>query len=63
MPANQFPPIQPTPLKGTLKKEDVIRAVDAAKAKRLKEEAERAEVITTWLERNPVTWGTSPSLS
>lgn len=42
MPANQFPPIQPTPLKGTLKKEDIIRAVDAAKAKRLKEEAERS---------------------
>jgi hypothetical protein len=37
-----FPPILPTPLKGTLKREDIIRAVEVAKAKRLKEDAEKA---------------------
>lgn len=42
MHVNQFPLIQPTPLKGKLKKEDIIRAVDAAIAARLKAEAERA---------------------
>jgi hypothetical protein len=35
-----FPPILPTPLKGTLKKEDIIRAVEVARAKRLKKEEE-----------------------
>lgn len=39
MSAKQFPPIKPTPLKGTLKKQDIIRAVDAAIAARLKAEA------------------------
>lgn len=38
----EWPPIQPTPLKGTLKKEDIIRAIEAARAKRLKEDAEKA---------------------
>ncbi len=42
MSATRFPPIQPTPLKGTLKKEDIIRAVEVAKAKRLEEDAEKA---------------------
>ena len=42
MRANQWPPIQPTPLRGKLKKEDIIRAVEAAKAKRLKADAEKA---------------------
>ena len=42
MPANQWPPIQPTPLKGKLKKEDIIRAVEKVKAARLKAEAEKA---------------------
>lgn len=41
MAAKQYPPILPTPLKGTLKKEDIIRAVKAAKEARLKEEAEK----------------------
>lgn len=40
MRTDQLPPIQPTPLKGTLKKEDIIRAVEVAKAKRLKREEE-----------------------
>ena len=38
----EFPPILPTPLKGTLKKEDIIRAVDKVIAARLKREAEAA---------------------
>lgn len=42
MPKREYPTIKPTPLKGKLKKEDIIRAVEAAKAKRLKEEAEKA---------------------
>jgi hypothetical protein len=42
MPRVEWPPIQPTPVKGTLKKEDIIRAVEAVKAKRLKEDAEKA---------------------
>jgi hypothetical protein len=37
---DKLPPILPTPLKGTLKKEDIIRAVEKAKAKRLKKEEE-----------------------
>lgn len=42
MPTYEWPPILPTPLKGTLKKEDIIRAVEVAKAKRLREDAEKA---------------------
>jgi hypothetical protein len=40
VPANQFPAVKPTPLKGKLKKKDIVRAVDAAIAARLKAEAQ-----------------------
>lgn len=36
MSSKRYPPILPTPLKGKLKKEDIVRAVDAARAARLK---------------------------
>ncbi len=39
MPAKQYPPILPTPLKGKLKDEDILRAVRTAIAARLKAEA------------------------
>lgn len=41
MAAKQYPTIKPTPLKGKLKKEDIVRAVRAARAARLKAEAEK----------------------
>ncbi len=40
MAAKQYPTIRPTPLKGKLKKEDIIRAVDAARAARLEKARE-----------------------
>lgn len=44
MRAKQYPTVQPTPLKGKFKKEDLVRAVDAARAARLKKaEEERSK--------------------
>lgn len=39
MAAKEYPTIKPTPLKGTLKKEDIVRAVQAAREAGLKAEA------------------------
>lgn len=41
MPSKQYPTVQPTPLKGTLKDADIIRAIRVAKVARLKGKAQK----------------------
>lgn len=43
MATRHYPTIKPTPLKGTLKKEDIIRAVEVAKAARLRNSKEEGQ--------------------
>ena len=48
MRTDQLLPIQPTPLKGTLEKEDIVRAVEVAKARRLEREEEERHRPASW---------------